>query len=277
MKVDKAPHFGAAKHHHLLSYHTRLALDLLGLVLAVIVGLLVWESTWPSKEDVRQAALTKPTIRIIRTKKVARKVAGQTLMIEKDVAGYGTGTIVAREGNAHFALTNHHVVAGNYFGLYADSPQLGGRCEATILKSDKVLDLALVVFFSDRRLPPVAVASESPVVTSTIWCCGYGGGEGEQRVTRGILSRKSFPNFGVSIWMVDCAGWFGDSGGGAYNDRHELIGVPRLMRGGTLYIAPGQLGIVPLPVIRKFLGKLGFVEKISRNPGETHFCLSEEN
>ena len=158
----------------------------------------------------------------------------------------GSGTIVSRGG---LILTNAHIVQqgascpGNTI-IVALSARLNQppipTYLAEIVQADTGLDLALLrisrqldgrlIDSSSIALPFVELGSSSAVsLDETIAVFGYGGlGEDPVQIERGTITGfAAEPSGGDKSWLKTGAAIPGTmSGGGAYNQQGELIGIP---------------------------------------------------
>jgi hypothetical protein len=158
----------------------------------------------------------------------------------------GSGTIVSRDGliltNAHHVLTGANcpgdtiIIALNVRPGETPVP----RFQADVVQADPGLDLAVLritrqtdgrlVDPSSLALPFVVLGSSSTVaLDDTISVVGFPGlGEDPLRLERGTISGfASEPSGGDQAWIKTSASIPAVmSGGGAYNQQGELIGVP---------------------------------------------------
>ena len=166
----------------------------------------------------------------------------------------GSGFVV---GDGRHIVTNHHVVFGDdgrecrRIRVY-----LGGTFEevpthfvpVAIVRAAEARDLALLTMDPDiEPLPTVTIADESLRAGETITALGYPGIGGDtMTLTTGRYSGTTELD-GVTWIKTDTPIAPGNSGGPAFNDRRELIGVTTLLRlaitggGGTTV---GTLGLL---------------------------------
>lgn len=89
-------------------------------------------------------------------------------------------------------------------------------------------DLALLRVTDGIEEKDVApIAEDSPMVGDKIWVVGYGAGV-EDIMSQGIVSKsntKSIHAPETHCILIDASVYYGNSGGGVYNDDNELIGV----------------------------------------------------
>ena len=157
----------------------------------------------------------------------------------------GSGTIVDKSG---LILTNYHVVDPKNVGAYEDiaiyvtddpkeSPKLtyfGG-----LAAWDEELDLAVVRITENRNgveidvkdldLPVVTIGDASDLdIGETLTVLGYPAiGEGSLELTKGAVSGFLAAEGKKDAWIkTDARIAAGNSGGGAFTDKGELVGIP---------------------------------------------------
>ena len=155
----------------------------------------------------------------------------------------GSGVVIADNG---YILTNYHVIEGGtaYQVLMPD----GEKIDAKYIGGDSSTDLAVLQVEGDaaKQLVPVSVGStENLPVGSTVIAIGNPGGEDlANTVTQGIVSaleRTSVTASGasrrISYIQYDAPINSGNSGGGLFNYRGDLIGINTLKYSGSAYSA----------------------------------------
>ena len=151
-------------------------------------------------------------------------VSGQTELIEQAT---GSGVVVTTQGHV---VTNHHVVEG------ASDVQVlwqGQYLKAEIVGVDELTDLAVLRVLEDVSLPAVRMGNAQDVRVGD-WAIVIGNPLGKQfadTVTVGVVSALNRELEGSSIVKMiqtDAAINSGNSGGGMFNTRGELIGIPSL-------------------------------------------------
>lgn len=158
--------------------------------------------------------------------------------------GRGSGTIVRRKGQT-FILTAAHLFTDDRDKVVRVPAAITGDCVpdmvAALAGIDTQKDLAALVILDEVdldvgvKLSDEALLGESVVV---IGSPGIGPITWDHNVTKGIVSSVQ-KAFGLELLKIDAAVWFGNSGGGVFNEDHRLIGVV-----SRLSIVPG-LGVVP--------------------------------
>lgn len=161
--------------------------------------------------------------------------------VEETVYSQGSGVVIAEGG---YVLTNNHVIEGgdSYQILLPD----GNKVEAVLTGADSSMDLAVLQVTGSEAdsLVPVSIGSSSDlVVGSTAIAIGNPGGETlANTVTQGIISsleRSSIYSSNttrqVDYIQHDAAINSGNSGGGLFNYKGELIGINTLKYSGSAY------------------------------------------
>ena len=160
--------------------------------------------------------------------------------VEETAVSQGSGVVIAEDG---YILTNYHVIeGGDAFKILLAS---GEEVEAMLAGSDSSMDLAVLkATDKEDELVPVTIGSSSELmVGSTVIAIGNPGGEVlANTVTQGIVSaleRSSVYSTnttrGVSYIQHDAAINSGNSGGGLFNYKGELIGINTLKYSGSSY------------------------------------------
>lgn len=151
-------------------------------------------------------------------------ISGQTELIEQST---GSGVVVTTQGHV---VTNYHVVEG------ASDVQVlwqGQYLRAEIVGVDELTDLAVLRVLEDVTLPAVRMGNAQDVRVGD-WAIVIGNPLGQQfadTVTVGVISALNRELEGSSIVKMiqtDAAINSGNSGGGMFNTRGELIGIPSL-------------------------------------------------
>ena len=139
----------------------------------------------------------------------------------------GSGVVVTTQGHV---VTNYHVIEG------ASDVQVlsqGRYLKTEIIGYDELTDLAVLRVMEDVELPAVQMGDMSAVRTGD-WAIVIGNPLGKQfadTVTVGVVSALNRELEGSSIvkmLQTDAAINSGNSGGGLFNTRGELIGIPSL-------------------------------------------------
>ena len=160
--------------------------------------------------------------------------------VDDELIGQGSGVVIAEGG---YILTNYHVIEDgmSYQILMPD----GEKVDAWVVGSDSSTDLA-VLKVEDRvdELVPVTIGvTENLVVGSTVVAIGNPGGEVlANTVTQGVVSAlertsvtASNTTRRISYIQHDAAINSGNSGGGLFNYKGELVGINTLKYSGSAY------------------------------------------
>lgn len=161
--------------------------------------------------------------------------------VEDTMYAQGSGVVIEEGG---YILTNYHVIeGGDSFQVLMPS---GDKVAASLVGSDSSLDLAVLQVEEEYadELTPVAIGSTSDlVVGSTVVAIGNPGGEVlANTVTQGIVSALERSSIysnnttrGVDYIQHDAAINEGNSGGGLFNYKGELVGINTLKYAGSVY------------------------------------------
>ena len=151
-------------------------------------------------------------------------ISGQTDVIEQAT---GSGVMITTQGHV---VTNYHVIEG------ASDVQVlsnGQYLQAEIVGYDELTDLAVLRVTENVNLPAVKMGDISQVRVGD-WAIVIGNPLGKQfadTVTIGVVSALNRELEGTSIvkmMQTDAAINSGNSGGGLFNTKGELIGIPSL-------------------------------------------------
>ena len=151
-------------------------------------------------------------------------ISGQTELVEQSS---GSGVVITTQGHV---VTNYHVVEG------ASDVQIlwqGQYLKAEVVGVDELTDLAVLRVMEDVSLPAVKMGNAQDVRVGD-WAIVIGNPLGKQfadTVTVGVVSALNREIGGSSIvkmLQTDAAINSGNSGGGMFNTRGELIGIPSL-------------------------------------------------
>ena len=191
-------------------------------------------------------------------------ISGQTEMIEQSS---GSGVVITTQGHV---VTNYHVVEG------ASDVQVlwqGQYLKAEIIGVDELTDLAVLRVKEDVMLPAVKMGNTEDVRAGD-WAIVVGNPLGKQfadTVTVGVVSALNREIDGSSIvkmLQTDAAINSGNSGGGMFNTRGELIGIPSLK-----FSASGRKGVasiegiamaIPMDVVHPVVNSLIQYGKVTR-------------
>ena len=188
--------------------------------------------------------------------------------VKETMVSQGSGVVI-REGG--YVLTNYHVIDGG------DSYQIlmpsGDKVDAMVVGSDSSLDLAVLRVDEDHanQLYPVAIGtSGNLIVGSTVIAIGNPGGEDlANTVTQGIVSAlersevySTNTTRNVDYIQHDASINSGNSGGGLFNYKGELIGINTLKYGGSAYSSVSFEGLgFAIPVDTVYPIAMQLIEK----------------
>lgn len=191
-------------------------------------------------------------------------ISGQTELVEQST---GSGVVVTTQGHV---VTNYHVVEG------ASDVQVlwqGQYLQAEIVGVDELTDLAVLRVKEDVALPAVRMGNAEDVRVGD-WAIVIGNPLGKQfadTVTVGVVSALNRELEGSSIvkmLQTDAAINSGNSGGGMFNTRGELIGIPSLKfsSSGTRGMASieGIAMAIPMDVVQPIVNSLIQYGKVTR-------------
>lgn len=176
----------------------------------------------------------------------------------------GSGVILKNKKNKPIhILTAYHVIQAIQEKQGKDAVIIAGHKNPseiilTNLHSyNKKDDLALLIGIIPQKQdgPYVVLAKERPVIGSNVWVIGSPTGI-ERNVTRCVLSTIIYSK-GVRMYRTCAEVYFGNSGGGMFNDNQELIGIMVQIALSSNWpgpvVVPGSGMAVSLPHIKKFL------------------------
>lgn len=191
-------------------------------------------------------------------------ISGQTDVIEQAT---GSGVMITTQGHV---VTNYHVIEG------ANDVQVlsnGQYLQAEIVGYDELTDLAVLRVTEDVNLPAVKMGDISQVRVGD-WAIVIGNPLGKQfadTVTIGVVSALNRELEGTSIvkmMQTDAAINSGNSGGGLFNTKGELIGIPSLKYSSTgVRDAASIEGIamaIPVDVVKPIVESLIQFGKVTR-------------
>lgn len=139
-------------------------------------------------------------------------------------SGAGSGVIISKDG---YLITNHHVVNG----ATQISVRLsdGTEYEAVVVGSDSKTDVAVLKIEAEGLSPAVVGDSDSLQVGEFVLAVGNPLGRLGGTVTDGIISALdrdvTVNNQSMHLLQMNAAVSPGNSGGGLFNGRGELIGI----------------------------------------------------
>ncbi len=151
---------------------------------------------------------------------------------ERIVPSAGSGVIISQDGTI---ITNHHVV-GDAKSVTAILPD-GSKHEATVIGSDAASDIAVIEINVTGLTPAVAANSNDIRVGDFCLAVGNPMGTLGGTVTEGIISALdrdiSIQGNTMNLLQMSAPVSPGNSGGGLFNSRGELIAVVNAKAGGN--------------------------------------------
>jgi S1-C subfamily serine protease len=197
------------------------------------------------------------------SKKIENIYRSSVSLVDVEDRVYGSGTIIFnRVGHRMVVLTASHVVRAfqrkkdNQIYIHVNYDQKPRRM--FILKENKDVDLALLVCTRKETTsgPFVKIAMNSSKIGEKIWVIGSPLGE-EHVVTNGIVSHFTYIQE-IKMTRVTAPIYFGNSGGGLFNENMELIGVAKYiivksLNMFSMQVVPGGFFFVHVDEIRKFM------------------------
>ena len=191
-------------------------------------------------------------------------ISGQTELIEQST---GSGVVITTQGHV---VTNYHVVEG------ASDVQVlwqGQYLKAEVVGVDELTDLAVLRVMEDVVLPAAKMGNAADVRVGD-WAIVIGNPLGKQfadTVTVGVVSalNRELENSSiVKMLQTDAAINSGNSGGGMFNTRGELIGIPSLKfsSAGNRSIASieGIAMAIPMDVVQPIVNSLIQYGRVTR-------------
>ena len=191
-------------------------------------------------------------------------ISGQTQLIEQSS---GSGVVITTNGHV---VTNYHVVEG------ASDVQVlwkGQYLKAEVVGVDELTDLAVLRVMEDISLPAVRMGNAEEVRVGD-WAIVVGNPLGNQfadTVTVGVVSalgREIESSSFVKMIQTDAAINSGNSGGGMFNTKGELIGIPSLKFSSSGSRATASIeGIamaIPMDVVKPVVNSIIQYGKVTR-------------
>lgn len=137
-------------------------------------------------------------------------------------AGHGSGFLLA---GRRYVLTNWHVVRGAPEGSLQVAFDESQTLPARVVRADVDRDVALLALSGDASVDALELATARPRVGDVVYVIGTPLDESlRQTVTRGIVSAERQVG-GMPFLQTDAAISPGNSGGPAFNERGEVIGI----------------------------------------------------
>jgi len=140
-----------------------------------------------------------------------------------EAESHGSGTLIGVDAEHGYVLTNWHVVHQATGRVIVQFPD-GFESAATVMKTDEIWDLALLVIWRPTA-DPMPLSPQPPQPQEPLTIAGYG--QGPFRAAQGRFTDHASPSESAPFDMfeVSVAARQGDSGGPIVNQRGELAGV----------------------------------------------------
>lgn len=170
---------------------------------------------------------------------------------------FGSGVIVYHKtGHNIIVLTAYHVV-DNESELYISVPTEIAHKRAKVEYYDKKRDLALIstIDVAGSDGPFVRLSKYLPYLGDDVWVIGSPLGD-EGTITKGVLGKRDYKS-GIELYRADASSFFGNSGGGMFDVRGDLVGIAHAIQMHDQIFAktviPGAFYFISLQEIRTFL------------------------
>jgi serine protease Do len=178
-------------------------------------------------------------------------------------SGAGSGVIIAQEGEVGYIVTNNHVIEGatSIMVRLKDGTELN----ANLVGTDSVTDLAVLTVSTEKALTVSVLGdSDSLIVGQEVIAIGNPLGQLGGTVTNGIVSalerELKIDGENMTLLQTNAAVNPGNSGGGLFNMRGELIGVVNAKSSGD--DVEGLGFAIPINTVHEIITELiehGFV------------------
>ena len=244
----------------------------------LVVGLLAFNA---GAETTAAAGDPSPAIAVYQ--KTSNSVVGiitntqtwdaNTRKVVDEPLAQGSGVVIAEDG---YIVTNNHVIEdGNAYQVLLPS---GEKVDAELVGADSSTDLAVLKVSGDAasQLTPVEFGSSSDLlIGSTVVAIGNPGGETlANTVTQGIVSalqrsnvKASNTSRAIDYIQHDASINNGNSGGGLFNYKGELVGINTLKYSGSAYTGATFEGLgfaIPVETVQDITSDLMQYGKVQR-------------
>jgi S1-C subfamily serine protease len=195
-----------------------------------------------------------------------RNMYASSISVLKDKKNVvGSGTIIYNKRNKRMVvITAAHVVREQYKKNPECIINISYRKEdirkMKVFKYSDHFDLAVLISTTKevKDGPYAKLAATHGKIGDKVWLIGAPLGE-KNTVTEGIISNR-VENKGKMLYRTTAAGFFGNSGGGLFNEEGELLGVAHILsffRANIFVImpVPGGVHAVSVETIREFFKK----------------------
>ena len=179
------------------------------------------------------AAKTKDSVVEIKTETVARDSFFQNYI----TSGAGSGVVISKDG---YIVTNNHVIEDASKINVTFTSNEDKSYTAALVGTDEATDIAVLKIEPSQGMeltPAVLGNSDKLVVGESVLAIGNPLGELGGTVTQGIVSalgrQLTVENQSMTLLQIDASISPGNSGGGLFNSRGELVGIVNAKSSGT--------------------------------------------
>ena len=255
------------------------------LIAMLVLGLLAFNANAETTDTTTtvEAPTSDPSPAIYVYQKTCNSVVGiitntqtwdqTTHEVVDEALAQGSGVVIAEGG---YIVTNNHVIEdGNAYQVLLPS---GEKVDAELVGADSSTDIAVLKVDSDAaaQLTPVEIGSSADlVVGSTVIAIGNPGGETlANTVTQGIVSalqrsnvKASNTSRAIDYIQHDASINNGNSGGGLFNYKGQLVGINTLKYSGSAYSSATFEGLgfaIPVETVKDIADDLIQYGKVQR-------------
>jgi len=166
-----------------------------------------------------------------------------------NISSIGAATVVRWEvGQKLIAISAWHVFSNKFMSpdtlRYCQMPNRSPCVlkKVEILRKNEEADLVLLIGTTPEKFsgPAALVARDEPTLGEVVYVIGTPL-QHSRSISRGVLSWKGWDGKTLG-YFTDATIWYGNSGGGMFNSRGELIGVIK-----EIYRAPIEIGGFVVP------------------------------
>ena len=182
----------------------------------------------------------------------------------------GSGVIIRNQKNLPIiVITANHVIKAineerldprGYIPVLVGSVRKREFTSVQLFAVDKDADLALLIgiHLNSKDGPSAKIATDLPEIGAKVW--SIGSPRGKERNTTFCCLSHVFDINSIQYYRTCSPIYFGDSGGGMFNERQELIGIIHAVYqypggSGRSYVVPGSGHATGLPHIQQFVKK----------------------
>ncbi len=189
----------------------------------------------------------------------------------KDSSSCAVTVIKRTAGESLLALSAYHCVADRVNPVIAlrwcemPGKKSCEKREVVVFSKDPAKDLVLLIGIGREKTGGnfAPVAADIPKLGEVVYLVGAPANH-TRSISRGVLSYMDRNKEGVMIYYTDTAMWFGNSGGGMFNEKGQLIGVAHAIAMLRIQLGPFTLSggaidnfgmCIGLPEIHQMLQK----------------------